>query len=177
MNIAIETLRCNVSGAVWLGRTVRTDARDSTAFQQTQGAIMGNNTTAEHALTADEIRALRSADHLVFSTHDGRTEVRAIVDECHSSTGFEQRRDIPCDVSVLDYERPGITCAEVSAFHMRHYAKTDHIATVTRHLAKGDRLMLLWRRNNPDDPRYLSSAPASAIDPSGGSDSPARLHT
>lgn len=103
---------------------------------------------AEHALAADEIRALRRADHLVFSTHDGRTEVRAIVDQCNSSTGFEQHRDIPCDGSVVDYERPGTTCAEVSAFHMQHYSKTDHIATVTRHIAKGDRLMLLWRRNN-----------------------------
>ena len=108
--------------------------------------------TAPHFLDASEIRALRNADKLIFSTHDGRTEIRAVMDQDNSPTGFEQARAIPCAVSVVDYADGLLTDGGISAFHMESYARDDEIvSTFVRGMRKGDALELIWRRNNNND--------------------------
>lgn len=106
-------------------------------------------TITEHAVTAQDKRALRSADRVFLRMHKGASEIVAVKDERNSSTGFEQQHAIPCRTSINDHAE-----SYYSRDDHEHYSgysswyDRDSIAAVLDGLHLGQVITLRWTRGN-----------------------------
>jgi len=125
------------------------------------------------ALTADDIAAFKLADSVTFHHYEGRSFIRAHLDNTSGErifTAREQRlfqserdsndrhREITCDVTMYGYSQNGFeswnleSAPGASAFHYGFAAKYDKPwQTIAGLLRAGDRLRLEWVADNNND--------------------------
>lgn len=104
--------------------------------------------TETHTLTAQDVRALKHADAIAFDhTGTGTGQIRAILRDENSPTGFEQTHTIPALMSRV--ERHDGSDGDVRAFHISMNAKYDvGVQTIIRHMREGGQFTLHWTRGN-----------------------------
>src|SRR6478609_3405914 len=105
-------------------------------------------------ITAADVRALRCADAIVFSTYKGRSVIRAILRAESSSTGFDQERAITVSARITDYakDHPYVPADDVSGYAasaMVHTPSMDDVwQTIRARIRPNDSVMLRWIRDN-----------------------------
>lgn len=108
-------------------------------------------TFAPTELDTQNLRALRSADRIIFRTYAGQSTVEAIRDGRNTPDGFEQSVTVSAGEVITDYgaSHSQQSATGYSAFHMEHSPEFNPvIRTVLRHLRTGDELTLHWVRDN-----------------------------
>lgn len=111
-------------------------------------------------VTAQQVKALKNADRVVFRLYKGQATVEAIMDASNprNSTGFEQQVIIYAGgVSVHDYARehthvPADEGHRYSGFEMFHSAQySPQSVTLLGRIRTGATLRLYWVRANNNE--------------------------
>lgn len=117
-------------------------------------------TTTEPLVTpidAQDRRALKHADSVLFRMHRGQATVEAVKRGENTHDGFEQKHTIFCAGTVTAYQRDasvdhGFTTDCYSAFHSRQSAQFDPtLRTLLDRIRLGDTLTLAWTRGNDSE--------------------------
>jgi hypothetical protein len=107
-----------------------------------------------HTITAQDRRAMRSADTLVLQLYKGEASIRCIMRADRSATGFEQEHRISCDYTMRDLRRPasGVKVNYVASHYAGsvnyHSDSNRPLHTIMRRMAVGSRVTLDWVRSN-----------------------------
>lgn len=113
---------------------------------------MTSTMTLATVLTSQDVRALRSADSLVFQYTDGQGVIRACKSGDRAADGFDGERRIHTDAAVTDYDREPGADRRYAAFHMDHSSQVRReTRTLVGRIGIGDTLSLLWTRSNDCD--------------------------
>lgn len=112
-------------------------------------------TTTANVITAQDRRALRSADSVVFRLYQGQATIEAILRGRGTSTGFDQTHYVFASTSVRDYSAETY-CVEAegyTGFVMFHcgVGHNDRLATLVDALAIGSTVRLAWVRGNDNE--------------------------
>lgn len=106
-------------------------------------------------VTAQDKRALRNADSIVFRLYQGQATIEANRDGKHTRDGFDAKHTIYVGgAHVTDYSReqtyvPANEQHRYSGFHMEHSAQySDTCRTLVERLRIGGTASLRWIRNN-----------------------------
>lgn len=113
-----------------------------------------NDVITKHEITAQDTRALASADSISFHLTEGQGYIRAHRRGEHSSSGFDEYHTIFVDTRMQDYgDTDGLRTmgelTEYTAFHYEMSAKFDLVVqTLLRRIRVGDTLQLRWVASN-----------------------------
>jgi hypothetical protein len=121
----------------------------STDISTTDTAPMDNE------ITAQDTRALRSADKIVYRRYNGQDTIEATRDGAKTADGFDQSHTVYVGGMVQDYERQDGWPAgrrEYQCFEMCHSAQYSNVnKSALARIAKGDRVALVWTAGNNND--------------------------
>jgi len=109
---------------------------------------MTSDTITAPVLTAQDVRALRNADALVFiHTGEDTGGIRAVKRAENSATGFEQHHLITARRSTVEtYAHPA---EHIRASFVEMWPQTTlHIQTLLRAMRTGQQFTLKWTRGN-----------------------------
>lgn len=119
-------------------------------------------TTTEQLVTtisAQDKRALKHANSITFSLHEGQATIRAQRDGEHTASGFNEEHRIYADVTVENFDPPrgvDLTMASYTCYHAVMYSHYDHeVQSLLARIAVGDTLRLEWTAAN-DNENYRS---------------------
>lgn len=106
-------------------------------------------------VTAQDRRALRHADSVVFRLYKGQATVEATLRGDRSTCGFDQTHSVYADASVRDYSAShyAVGTEGYTGFVMFHsgVAYNDTLATLVDAMAVGSTLRLEWTRGNDNE--------------------------
>jgi hypothetical protein len=102
--------------------------------------IMIFETNAGRALESYDVKALRHADYLGFSTHKDGSMIIARRYRENTSTGFNEEACLPCNAIVITDGEP-----EIKYCFTSWHTLDDRAKTVLRALRAGDTIRLVWR--------------------------------
>jgi hypothetical protein len=101
-------------------------------------------------VTAQDLRALRHADSVVFRHHQGQSTIEANKDGSHTKDGFDVKHTVYVAGEVRDHDRARMYGREQhAAFYMVSGAQySDTLLTLLRKIRPGDQLTLRWTAAN-----------------------------
>jgi hypothetical protein len=109
-------------------------------------------------ITAQDKRALKHADKIIFRLYEDSCTIECVKDGEHTSDGFEQTHTIYCDVKITDYSASHSwvepeRLRNYTGFHMEHTGVSfnDDLRTLVDMIPIGGRLTLSWTRGNDNE--------------------------
>jgi hypothetical protein len=116
---------------------------------------MTTATAFSRPVSAQDRRALRSADSVVFRLYQGQATVEANLRGDRTSNGFDQKHTVFAETSVRDYsaEHYAVGAEGYTGFVMFHSGVRYNpvLDTLVEAMAPGSMLRLEWTRGNDNE--------------------------